>query len=454
MLSALVLSLVSAAAVAGSGAVQLAYELFARQAVEQDGGLTAGAPPPFAPAPAAAPSALAAAGPDTRATPVLAVLASLAAPLPDDAPPPAAAAAPAAALPPAAAAAVPDAPPPSPTLLALTRDTPTRLPDGSIFLPMAIQRLIGLRTAITHVEQLSASVALAGRIVTSRDVAGVVQATQTGVIEAPDGPVPRIGMRVAQGQLLAYQRPLLDAARRAEIDARIADLTSLIQTSEQRIARLREVWLIRYRQSKIDAVAAELAGYRRQLGIFQALLDTRIELRAHTAGVISRVNFVLGQVVEPPAVLFEIVDPGRLWVEAAAFDPAAAQDIGTAQALTGDGQVLALRFIGGGMTLQNQSLPLQFELAGPVAEAELGQPVTVLITHAHAQYSGIRLPAAALVRDSAGQPVVWERRTAETFLSHPVTAAALDGAAIGVTGGLAPDMRIVTAGSAMLAQVR
>jgi cobalt-zinc-cadmium efflux system membrane fusion protein len=80
--------------------------------------------------------------------------------------------------------------------------------------------------------------------------------------------------------------------------------------------------------------------------------------------------------------------------------------------------------------------------------------VTVLITRAHAQYSGIRLPASALVRNSAGETVVWERVAAESFLSRPVTASPLDGDAVGVTGGLTANMRIVTAGGAMLSQVR
>jgi cobalt-zinc-cadmium efflux system membrane fusion protein len=434
------------ASVAGSGATQLAFELFARSAVEQDAGVRTRVES----------SAGSAAG-ATRETPALAVLASTPAP-PPAAPLPAA---PAAAPLPAAVAPADvttaesaDRNLPSPALLALARDTPTRLPDGSIFLPMAIQRLIGLRTEISRVEPLAASSEIAGRIVSSRDVAAIVQPVQTGVIEAADGPLPRVGMRVERGQLLAYQRPLLDAARRAELDAKIADLHSQIQMGEQRIDRLREVWLIRYRQSKIDAVTAEIVSYRRQLGIYEALLTDRSEIRAQTAGIISRVNFVVGQIVEPQSVLFEIVDPSRLWVEAAAFDPAAAQDIGAARAVTVEGDVLQLRFIGGGMTLQNQSLPLQFEVVGTVAAAQIGKPVTVLITRGHAQLQGIRLPTSALVRNGAGETVVWERLSAESFLSRPVTAEPLDGATIGITGGLTANMRIVTAGSAMLSQVR
>lgn len=343
---------------------------------------------------------------------------------------------------------------PSATLLALARDTPTRRPDGSVFLPIGMQNMIGLRTGITRLERLSGAVQIPGRVVTSRDVGALVQSTQVGVLEASDGTVPRIGMRVANGQLLAYLRPVLDVVRTAELDARMAELEGLVEMGEQRIVRLREVMFIRYRQSKIEAVRAEITSYRRQLHIHRALLNDRVEIRARSAGVVSRVNFVVGQIVEAQTTLFEIVDPTRLWVEAAAFDPALADDIGAAQAITGDGRVLPLRFSGGGMTLQNQAVPLQFEVVGSVAGVQIGRPVTVVVQRRRAQMMGIRLPTEAIVRNATGETVVWQRLSAEAFISRPVQVVPLDGTSVMITSGLTENMRIVTAGSAMLAQVR
>jgi cobalt-zinc-cadmium efflux system membrane fusion protein len=343
---------------------------------------------------------------------------------------------------------------PSPMLLALARDTPSRLADGSVFMPIALQRLIGLRTQITRLEPLSPTVEISGRIVTSPDVAALIQATQAGIVESASGAIPRVGSRVRRGDLLGYQRPLIDAARMAELNAKIADLRSMIDMGEQRIVRIGEVMFIRYRQSKIEAVRAEIDSYRRQLRIFEELTTSRVEIRAHTSGVISRVAFVSGQIVEPQATLFEIVDPTRLWVEAAAFDPAVVQDIGEAQAVTGDGQVLALRFSGGGLTLQNQAVPLQFEVIGTLPELQIGKPVTVFVHRKHAQYAGMRLPSAALLRNGAGETVVWERLSAEIFASRPVAAAPLDGASVAVTSGLAANMRVAVSGSTILGQIR
>lgn len=343
---------------------------------------------------------------------------------------------------------------PSPILLALASDTPNRRPDGAVFLPIAIQHLIGLRTDITKVGQFSTAVRIPGRIVTSRDVGALIQATQLGVMESAGGPLPNVGARVQKGQLLAYLRPIIDASKVAELNAKIAELKGLVDMGEQRIARLREVLLIRYRQSKIDAVQAEIDSDRRQLDIFQALLTDRTEIRARTSGVVSQVNFVEGQIVEPQARLFEIVDPTRLAVEAASFEPSLGDDIDEAKAQTPDGVVLPLKFVGGGLILQNQAVPLQFSISAPVPDVQIGEPVTVIVTRRSVRTNGIRLPASALLHSTSGESVVWEKLSAETFTTRPVAAQPLDGDTIIVTSGLAANMRIVTANSAILSQVR
>ena len=223
---------------------------------------------------------------------------------------------------------------------------------------------------------------------------------------------------------------------------------------EQRIARLRDVMLIRYRQSKIDAVETEVDNYRRQLRIYSNLATDRTEVRARSSGVISRVNFVVGQIVEPQSTLFEIVDPAKLWVEAASFDATLVNDIAGATAVTGDGQVLRLRFSGGGLMLQNQAVPLQFDVVGPIANLQIGKPVTVIVERQTRRSAGIRLPAAAVLHGTTGETMVWERLSAEVFTTRPVSIAPLDGKDVVVTSGLAANMRIVTADSQMLSQVR
>ncbi len=44
-------------------------------------------------------------------------------------------------------------------------------------------------------------------------------------------------------------------------------------------------------------------------------------LHAPVDGVIAQANAVAGQMAEPTSVIFQIVDPAKLWVEALAFEP-------------------------------------------------------------------------------------------------------------------------------------
>jgi len=54
-----------------------------------------------------------------------------------------------------------------------------------------------------------------------------------------------------------------------------------------------------------------------------------------------RVEFAaVGQIVDSATSVFDIVDPGRLWVEALAFDRAAMERVTAASATSSDGRVV------------------------------------------------------------------------------------------------------------------
>ena len=104
--------------------------------------------------------------------------------------------------------------------------------------------------------------------------------------------------------------------------------------------------------------------------------------------------------------------------------------------------------------LQNQALPLQFDILDPGTNLQIGKPVTVIIQRQRGLAAGIRVPVSAVLQGTTGETLVWERVSAEVFRTRPVSVTPLDGRNMVVTSGLAPNMRVVTAASAMLAQVR
>ena len=152
-------------------------------------------------------------------------------------------------------------------------------------------------------------------------------------------------------------------------------------------------------------------------------------------------------------MLYEIVDPQRLMVEALAYDPMVLADIGAANAVLPGNAALALVFVGGAQQLREQALPLLFRIKPPLPPLAVGQPLKV-VAQTKRTIKGVAVPLAALTRTSAGDAVVWVHAGAETFVPRKVRYQSLDGASVAVTEGVAAGERMVTQGASALTQVR
>ena len=339
-------------------------------------------------------------------------------------------------------------------LLSLIGDTPHRRPDGTVFMPIAAQRVFGLRTVIGERAMVPATVELPGRIVRDPSTAHLIQSAQDGFVEATAEGFVFAGQAVRRGDLLANLKPALSTVERAHLDARIQELANDIDLARKRMARLEEVLMVRYRANRIEQVRVEIEGMRRQLEILRASGDRPVELRAQTDGIVSRVNVASGQFVHAGHTIFEIVDPSRLWVSASAFEPGIQDRIVSASAMTPDGDRLELTFVGGGLALRHQALPLHFAIAGAVPNLTVDTPVTVVAQVEGPPVYGLRVPRASVTRTSDGRQLIWERRSAESFVAHHVSPAAIDAHSVLVTSPIGASARIVTAGVATLGQVQ
>ena len=336
--------------------------------------------------------------------------------------------------------------------LAQPLDAPRRQPDGSIFVPKPSQRLLGLRTSPAEAGEASVTIQLAGQVVADPNASGRVQASEAGRIEPPNGGFPALGQRVARGEVLGFVVPILAAQDRVGVRASIAELDALIVIGEARVRRLTALaGTVAARE--ISDARAELEGLRQRRAANLPAVTGREPIIAPSAGLISVVRVAAGQVVQPQEPLFDIVDPARLWVEALAFDTAAVAEVSGASAMTASGQALRLGFIGRGMTLRQQGLPLHFRIEGIAPGLAVGQPVTVLVQTPR-RTAGIVLPAEAVVRNPEGGQVVHEMPSAERFLPRPVRVLPLDGQRVLVTAGLERGARVVTSGAGLIAQVR
>jgi multidrug efflux pump subunit AcrA (membrane-fusion protein) len=174
---------------------------------------------------------------------------------------------------------------------------------------------------------------------------------------------------------------------------------------------------------------------------------------APVSGVIASAEVVAGQVVDARELIFEIVDPKRLRIEALAFDSAIASNIGGATLAVGE-QRVPLSFIGAARSLREQALPLNFQLNGPDSLGlAVGQPVKVVVQSMQKK-QGIPVPHSTLMKNAANQNVVWVKTSPEKFEPRTVTFEPLDGLRVTVTSGLKSGDRVATQGATLINQVR
>jgi len=333
-----------------------------------------------------------------------------------------------------------------------------RLPDGTIFVPKSAQRQLSLRTRAALKGEFPRTVELNGRIVADPNAGGRVQTFQSGRIEAGPNGLAVLGQRVSKGQILAWLQPAATALERGTQQSALAELAAQESILERRLARLNQLEGS-VPQKDIEQAEIELAAFKKRKSAVGGSLG-REALVAPVTGVVSAANAAVGQVVDAREVVFEVIDPQRLAVEALAYDPLLLDGLSKASAPI-IGGVLDLVFVGLGRTLKEQAMPVLFRVELPKNGAKLGELPAVavgqtlkVLAQTKAQQAGVAIPAAAVVRNAANESVVWVHASAERFVARKVTVAALDGHTVAVTNGLSGGERVVVDGAAALAQIR
>jgi cobalt-zinc-cadmium efflux system membrane fusion protein len=279
-----------------------------------------------------------------------------------------------------------------------------------------------------------------------------VQATGAGRIEAGPRGLPAPGQAVRKGEVLAYVVPSTAPLERSNQAAQLAELRAARALAEKRLTRLRELADTVPRKD-IEAAEAELASLAARAGAVQTGLTGKEALLAPVSGLIASSHVVAGQVVDARELVYEIVDPGRLAVEALAFDPELATNVAGATLAIGNERV-ALQFLGAARALREQALPLSFKAqGGALSKLAVGQPVKVFV-QTRSKVRGISVPATSLMKSPSNQAIVWVKTAPERFEPRIVTVEPLDGVNVAVTAGLKPGDRVATQGATLINQVR
>jgi membrane fusion protein, heavy metal efflux system len=207
-------------------------------------------------------------------------------------------------------------------------------------------------------------------------------------------------------------------------------------------------------QSQVIEAEIELEGLRRRREVIR---DTRSEpaeiLRAPTDGVIAVAKVVPGQVVQAQSILFQIVDPQGLWVEALVYGELAPNSLDDAAAMGTGGQTMPLTFQGFSRALQQQATIVHFAIPEPPPNLSIGQPVTV-VAKSGGSVTGLVVARDAVVRSANGEAVVWLHVEPERFEPRPVRTQAFDAGRVVVAAGVAEGERIVVGGADLINHIR
>lgn len=333
-----------------------------------------------------------------------------------------------------------------------------RLPDGSVNVPKLAQRRMAIRTLLAPESEASATLELPARVMQDPNASGRVQASHGGRIEPGPKGLPVAGQAVQKGDILAWLHHHAEPYAEAGQKALRAELRAARQLADQRVLRLESLEGTVPRKD-IEAARVEAQSLAARERSIADSIVAREALRAPVSGVIARADLSVGQVIDSRDVLIEIVDPSRLMIEAVTPDVTLASRIASAQLSDQPGAPsnVRLQWVGAARTLRDGVLPLTFRAQsatpGQPAPLAIGQSVTLIVALKE-RTKGMVLPAEALVRNAANEPVVWIKSGAERFIPQPVRAQPLDAKTILVTQGLAPDNRVVVQGAPLIAQIR
>ncbi|HEX5312386.1 efflux RND transporter periplasmic adaptor subunit [Aquabacterium sp.] len=332
-----------------------------------------------------------------------------------------------------------------------------RLPDGHVQVPKLAQRRMQVRTVVAETGTYPTTMVLNARVVMDPASGGVVQAAMAGRMEAAAGGLPVAGQAVRKGQVLAYIQPAMGGAERGSQRAALAEVRASRLQAEARVNRLKQLEGVVPRKES-EAAQWELQGLREREAALAQSLEGRQAVLSSTDGVLASARVLHGQMVEPQAVLFEIVDPKRMLIEARVSDPAWASQIRAASVQQAPD--LALKLVGVARVMQEGAVPVTFRAStkangDPAASSPLaiGQPLT-LVAELGQRQEGVALPSEAVVRSPANEPIVWVKVSAERFAPQPVQAQPLDAQRVLVTRGLSANSRVVVQGASLINQIR
>jgi membrane fusion protein, heavy metal efflux system len=314
------------------------------------------------------------------------------------------------------------------------------------------QFALGLRTALADTQAVFESVRLAGELAAGPGGEAVVSSPQEGRLVSAR--LPSVGTNVRAGQVMGTVEGTLGAPEVADLRTARAEAEAELAQARADVTRLRALARVVPRK-EIEAAEIRLEGARGKLAALGPALDAgnRYPVRAPISGVVAEVTAAEGQFVEAGMPLVRLVSLGRLQVRARVpeADLGRVRGGGRRAVVTTpaypDAEFSAtLLSFGAIVDPESRTVDAVFALDNPGGQLKLGQTVAVDLALSAAA-PAVTVPAAAVVRDESGAPLLFVHPTAEQFVRRRVTLGAEVGGRVVVTSGITAGERVVVEGA-------
>lgn len=261
---------------------------------------------------------------------------------------------------------------------------------------------------------------------------------------ASEGEFARAQAALANAEL-AYERTKKLAEQKAKSDRELQEAELALQ-----IARASFEAAATLRSTYRRLADARTGGPARQPDSFSAL-----ELRAPIAGVIDHLGAGLGEPVGAGHVVFRILNPEVLWIEARVPEAALVripEDADATIAVANGSEQVSIRTSGGrrvftGLQVDpaTRTVPLVYEVTNGVQGLLIGQALSLQVETSRAE-DALAIPDSAIVEEG-GNFVAFVQVSGETFQKRDLTLGIRDGNWVHVLSGVNEGERVVTKGA-------
>lgn len=265
----------------------------------------------------------------------------------------------------------------------------------------------------------------------------------------------RLGDRIDQGQALVTLSSVEMAEAQGDLLVAEREWQTVSKLGREVIAEQRytEAHVNREQaRARVRAYGMTEAEIRQLLATGNAeLADGRFRLLAPQDGTVIRDDFVVGELIEPGRVLFEISDESLLWVEANLTPDEVAQIPVNATATVSihghqvEGRVAQIHHA---LDEDTRTLGVRIEIPNPDDRLHPGLFVEVRIRGGETE-AALAVPTAAVLRNPDGDWVVFVETESFTFEPREIRLLRSSGGN-SVIEGLVPGTRVVTRGAFFL----